>query len=73
MYCSKCGNESLESSNFCPECGSPLNVNVVEEELNDFTDEHVLSSYVGKNADVYFRKWAIESGAIRKQFKSCIS
>ena len=66
MYCSKCGKNSLDYSNFCSGCGSPLNVNDVENEvLNDFTDEHALSSYVGKKADVYFRKWGIESGPIR--------
>lgn len=67
MYCSKCGKESVDHSNFCSGCGSPLNVNDVEHEgLHDFTDEHALSSYVGKNSDVYFQKWDIESGAIRK-------
>ena len=40
---------------------------IENEVLTNFTDEHALSSYVEKNADVYFRKWDNESSAIRKQ------
>ena len=67
MYCSECGKESFEHANFCSGCGSPLNGNDVEQDgLHDLSDEDALSRYVGKNADVYFRKWDIDSGAIRK-------
>jgi len=74
MYCTKCGNESVEGSIFCNKCGNRIrddeefnNANVLSDEV---TNEE-LKLFVGiENQEYYMSQWSRFKGTGKNLFES---